>query len=114
MPIRFPQRRMLTSILTYKAGVCAGVCRVCRLLTFGDRPVVAVEQLDAEGQQLLQQGLQPPALPAAAGGAQQLTQQVGDLGLGGEAAVVEQTGVEPRVPKEIQRLVHFLEVGGGL
>lgn len=98
---------------------------MCRLLTFGDSPVIAVEQLDAEGQQLLQQGLQPPPLPAAAAGLQQVQQQIGDLGLGLEAAGdslgrssadlsnrQSLTGVESRVPKEIQRLVHFLEVSG--
>jgi hypothetical protein len=99
---------------------------LCRLLTLGDSPVIAVEQLDPEGQQLLQQGLQPPPLPAATG-LQQLQQQVGDLGLGLESAGAGSdaggrssadlnqrqslTGVESRVPKEVQRLVHFLEVG---
>lgn len=103
----------------------------CRLLTFGDNPIVAVEQLDAEGQQLLQQGLQPPPLPAPA--VQQLVGQVRDLGLGldgpdggaaagddaggrasgdlGKRQAQSLTGVESRVPKELQRLVHFLEVG---
>lgn len=101
-----------------------------RLLTLGNSPVVAVEQLDAEGQQLLQQGLQPPPLPAPA--VQQLVGQVGDLGLGlgpdegaaagddaggrasadlGKRQAQSLTGVESRVPKEVQRLVHFLEVG---
>jgi hypothetical protein len=108
-----------------------------RLLTLGDSPVLAVEQLDAEGQQLLQQGLQPPPqLPAAALGAAGSTagleQQLGGLGLGaggllagGSAAGGVDSGgragqdlrsrqglsgVESRVPKEVQRLVHFLEV----
>lgn len=90
-----------------------------RLLTFGDSPVIAVEQLEAEGQQLLQRGLQPPPLPAGAAdaGLQQVQQQVGDLGLGlGDAAGGRQSeessrsaGLELQVPKEVQRLVQFLQ-----
>lgn len=92
----------------------------CRLLTFGDSPVIAVEQLDAEGQQLLQRGLQPPPLPAAAAaGLQQVQQQVGDLclGLGAGDAGGRQSedssrssGLELHVPKEVQRLLQFLQV----
>lgn len=109
-----------------------------RLLTLGDGPVVAVEQLGPEGQQLLQQGLQPPALPgdlAQQGQGQDLQEQVAALGLGGggdpaaaaAAAAAgcsdgggrskadlmrrkSMTGVEAHVPKEIQRLVQFLKV----
>lgn len=108
-----------------------------RLLTLGDGPVVAVEQLGPEGQQLLQQGLQPPALPgdlAQQGQGQDLQEQVAALGLGGggdpaaaaAAAAAgcsdgggrskadlmrrkSMTGVEAHVPKEIQRLVQFLK-----
>lgn len=95
---------------------------MCRLLTFGDSPVIAVEQLDAEGQQLLQRGLQPPPLPAAAAaaGLQQVQQQVGDLGLGlGAVDAVggrqsedssRSAGLELQVPKEVQRLLQFLQV----
>jgi hypothetical protein len=98
---------------------------VRRLLTFGDSPVIAVEQLDAEGQQLLQRGLQPPPLPAGAAdaGLQQVQQQVGDLGLGlgsSDAAGGRQSeessrsaGLELQVPKEVQRLVQFLQVRTG-
>lgn len=105
-----------------------------RLLTCGDSPVLAVENLDAEGQQLLRQGLQPPLLPPAAAaaaasvgqGLQNLDQQTGGPGPGQgstEAAGVvgwgspwvpdkaqSCSGLESRVPKEVQRLVHFLEV----
>lgn len=122
------------AIADYQPGIAAALYNhdvfllPCRLLTLGDSPVIAVEELDPKGQQLLQQGLQPPPLPAAAG-VQQLQQQVGDLGLGLESAGAGSdadgrssedlshrqslTGVESRVPKEIQRLVHFLQVGSG-
>lgn len=116
-----------------------------RLLTLGDSPVVAVEQLDAEGQALLQQGLQPQPLLASAAAAASgvapdlphgLQQQVAGLGLAGlegptaaaagaaaEDAVTDSnqvaahhkqpslTGADSHIPKEVQRLVHFLQVG---
>jgi hypothetical protein len=101
------------------------------LLTLGGSPVLTAEDLQqgqGKGQQLLQQGLAPVQLPLAAeaAGVRQegegdllgLQQQLqGQLGLGQAAAAAAGggdalvTGLEERVPKEMQRLVNFLQVG---
>jgi hypothetical protein len=109
------------------------------LLTLGGSPVLTAEDLQqgqCKGQQLLQQGLARVQLPlasdATAAGMRQggegegdllgLQQQLqGQLGLGQAAAAAAAaaagdgeglvTGLEERVPKEVQRLVNFLQVG---
>uniref|UniRef100_A0A383VSK7 Rho-GAP domain-containing protein n=1 Tax=Tetradesmus obliquus TaxID=3088 RepID=A0A383VSK7_TETOB len=104
------------------------------LLTLGDSPVLSeteLQQGQGKGRQLLQQGLQRVAAAAAAGqegegegdllGLQQL--ELGDAaaaaaaGSGGAAGAGAGagdsklvTGLEERVPKEVQRLVSFLQV----
>jgi len=93
------------------------------LLTLGSSPLVAVEQLGEEGQRLLQQGLEQPAVWQQL---EAVTGQLGALDLGQPAAAVASSnndssstaaavtalsGVEDRVPKEIQRLVKYLQVG---
>ncbi|WIA30978.1 hypothetical protein OEZ86_001026 [Tetradesmus obliquus] len=103
------------------------------LLTLGDSPVLSeteLQQGQGKGRQLLQQGLQRVAAAAAAGqegegegdllGLQQL--ELGDAaaaaaaaGSGGAAGAGAGdsklvTGLEERVPKEVQRLVSLLQV----
>jgi hypothetical protein len=111
------------------------------LLTLGDSPVLSSQELEqgqGRGQQLLQQGLARLQLPLAAEGLQQGEDEGDLLGLQeqlqlGEAAAAAGghssaagagagagadkerlvTGLEERVPKEVQRLVNFLQVGWG-
>lgn len=83
------------------------------LLTYGDSPVVAVESLNEAGQQLLHQGLSRPQSAAEADllGLQTEQLTVGNSSMSAAAArAISSSGVEERVPKEVQRLVTFLRV----
>jgi hypothetical protein len=91
------------------------------LLTLGGSPVLTADDLQqgqGKGQQLLQQGLAAAAAGVMQGGADDidllgLQQQLqGQLGLGQAAAAGNGvvTGLEERAPKEVQRLVNFLQV----
>lgn len=96
------------------------------LLTLGDSPVLSeteLQQGQGKGRQLLQQGLERVAAAAAGqeGEGDLLALQQLELGdaaagsggaAGGGAADSQLvTGLEERVPKEVQRLVSFLQVG---
>lgn len=92
------------------------------LLTLGSSPVLAVESLGEAGEKLLQQGLaRPEGLTGlgqqAEAEADLLGMQVGELGITSSSSAVaaagctvSPSGVEDRVPKEVQRLVSFLRV----